>query len=100
MHVTFIAQGIPLAPPLQVRLFALVVIEIVLLTTVVLLYIRWDQLKKRPLDRWWAQRKAHGFSPRTRALMEESERERRDAEAAAPAGAANQASEGAGKPDP
>ena len=74
------AGGIPLAPPLQTRVIALVVVEAFLVTTAVLLYIRWVQLKEQPLDEWWAGRKAAGFSPRTRALMEESERERLIAE--------------------
>ena len=83
-----VAQGIPLAPPLGVRLIALAVVEVVLLTTAVLLYIRWAQFKKEPLDEWWEGRKKAGFSPRTRALMEEEERERLAAEqaAGAPAG--------------
>jgi hypothetical protein len=81
-------QGIPLAPPLHTRLIALVVVEVVLITTAVLLYVRWAQLKGQPLDEWWAGRVAAGFSPRTRALMEESERERQAAEDAATAGAA------------
>jgi hypothetical protein len=71
-----LAQGIPLAPSLQVRLIALVVVEAVLLATAVLLYIRWAQLKGEPLDEWWERRRRAGFSPRTRALMEEEERER------------------------
>jgi hypothetical protein len=75
VRVGFVAQ-IPLAPPLHTRLIALVVIEIFLITTAVLLYIRWVQLKEEPLDRWWSERQAAGFSPRTRALMQESERER------------------------
>ena len=70
-------QGIPLSPPLHTRLIALVVVEVVLITTAALLYVRWAQLKGRPLDEWWAGRLAAGFSPRTRALMEESERGRR-----------------------
>ena len=78
-------QGIPLAPPLHTRLVALVVVEVMLITTAVLLYVRWAQLKGQPLDEWWAGRVAAGFSPRTRALMEESERERLAAEGAAPA---------------
>jgi hypothetical protein len=77
-----LAQGIPLAPPLNVRLIALVVVEVVLITTAVLLYIRWEQLTHEPLDEWWARRKTFGFSSRTRALMDEEERERRAAEAA------------------
>lgn len=71
-----LAQGIPLAPPLQVRLIALVVVEIVLLTTAVLLYVLWARLKREPLDEWWERRMRVGFSPRTRAVMEEEERER------------------------
>lgn len=81
LHI--VAQGIPLAPPLQVRLIALLVVEAILVTTAVLLYFRWAQFKHEPLDEWWAGRKAAGFSPRTRALMDEEERERRAAEAAA-----------------
>ena len=77
-----VAQGIPLSPPLEVRLIALAVVEVVLLTTAVLLYIRWAQFKKEPLDEWWEGRKRAGFSPRTRALMEEEERERLAAERA------------------
>jgi hypothetical protein len=77
------AQGIPLAPSLEVRLIALAVIEVVLLTTAVLLYIRWAELKKEPLDEWWEGRKKAGFSPRTRALMQEEERERLAAQRAA-----------------
>ena len=66
------------------RLIALAVVEVVLIATVVVLYIRWAQLTHEPLDEWWARRKAAGFSPRTRALMEEEERERaRDRGAAA-----------------
>ena len=83
-----LAQGIPLSPPLQVRLIALAVVEVVLITTAVLLYFRWVQLKGEPLDEWWAKRKTFGFSPRTRALMEEEERERKAAEAATAPGAA------------
>lgn len=78
--VAVVAQGIPLAPPLGVRLIALVVVEVVLITTAVLLYIRWARFKKEPLDEWWERRKKAGFSPRTRAVMEEEERERLAAE--------------------
>ena len=77
-----VAQGIPLAPPLVVRLIALLVIEAVLLTLVVLLYVRWSQLKNQPLDEWWAGRKAEGLTPTTLAEIEESEKERLAAEAA------------------
>jgi hypothetical protein len=83
-----LAQGVPLAPPLQTRLIALAVVEAFLISTAVVLYIRWIQLKQRPLDEWWAERVQAGFSPRTRALMEQSERERRAAEGEAPADAA------------
>jgi len=79
-----LAQGIPLAPSLQTRLIALVVVEAFLITTAALLYILWMRFKKQPLDEWWAGREAEGFSPRTCALMEESQRERLAAEAAAP----------------
>ena len=75
LHI-LIAQGIPLAPPLIVRLIALLVIEVVLLTLVVLLYVRWVQLKNQPLDEWWARRQAEGLTPTTLAEIEESERER------------------------
>ena len=82
---TLVAQGIPLAPPLNVRLIALVVIEIVLLALVVLLYIRWVQFKNQPLDDWWAGRKAEGLAPTTLVEIEASERERLAAEKAAAA---------------
>ena len=75
-----LAQGIPLAPSLQVRLIALVVVELILLTTAVLLYVLWVRLKREPLDDWWERRKKAGFSPRTRALMEEEQREQRASE--------------------
>jgi hypothetical protein len=79
-----LAQGVPLSPSLQTRLIALIVVEVLLITTAVLLYVLWARLKKRPLDEWWAEREAEGFSPRVRAVMEESERERVAAENAAP----------------
>jgi hypothetical protein len=72
-----LAQGVPLAPPLNVRLIALFVIEVALLALVVLLYVRWVQLKNQPLDEWWAGRKAEGLAPTTLVEIEESERERR-----------------------
>jgi hypothetical protein len=77
------AQGIPLAPPLDVRLIALIVVEVVLLTLVVLLYLRWVQFKSQPLDEWWAGRKAEGLAPTTLVEIEASERERLAAEEAA-----------------
>jgi hypothetical protein len=88
---TIVAQGIPLAPTLQVRLIALAVVEVILLTTAVLLYVRWARFKREPLDEWWERRKKAGFSPRTRALMEEEERERRAAEAGGDGAAAAEA---------
>ena len=84
LHI-LIAQGIPLAPPLIVRLIALLVIETVLLALVVLLYVRWVQLKNQPLDEWWAGRKAEGLAPTTLVEIEESERELLAAEEAAAA---------------
>ncbi len=91
-----VAQGIPLAPSLEVRLIALAVVEVVLLTTAVLLYIRWAQLKREPLDEWWERRKQAGFSPRTRALMDEEEHERLAGEATARAEAGAAGPRGAG----
>ena len=82
LHI-LIAQGVPLAPPLTVRLIALLVIELVLLAVVVLLYIRWVQFKNQPLDEWWAGRKAEGLAPTTLVAIEESERERLAVEEAA-----------------
>ena len=84
LHI-LIAQGIPLAPPLTVRLIALLVIEMVLIALVVLFYNRWVQLKNQPLDEWWAGRKAEGLAPTTLVEIEESERERVAAEEAAAA---------------
>ena len=74
--VMIVAQGIPLAPPLGVRLIAFVVIEVVLIAAAVLLYVRWKQFTHEALDEWWKGRKKAGFSARTRALMDEEERER------------------------
>jgi hypothetical protein len=84
LHI-LVAQGVPLAPPLSVRLITLLVIEIVLLALVVLLYVRWVQFKNQPLDEWWAGRKAEGLAPTTLVQIEESERERLAAEEAAAA---------------
>ena len=82
---TFLAQGTPLAPSLTVRLIALLVIEVVLLTLAALLYLRWVQFKNQPLHEWWAGRKAEGLAPKTLVEIEESERERVAAEEAAAA---------------
>jgi len=67
-----LVAGIPLAPPLSVRLIALVVIEVVLLIVVVLFYVKYDQLKKIPVDEWWERRKRAGVSPRVQRMMRES----------------------------
>jgi hypothetical protein len=63
---------IPLSPPLSVRLIALAVIEVVLLALVVMLYLRYDQLKKIPVDEWWERRRRAGVSPRVERMMRES----------------------------
>ena len=93
LHI-LIAQGIPLAPPLIVRLIALLVIETVLLALVVLLYVRWVQLKNQPLDEWWTGRKAEGLAPTTLVEIEESERERLAVEVAAAAQLRSAATDG------
>jgi hypothetical protein len=93
LHI-LVAQGVPLAPPLNVRLITLLVVEAVLLVLVVLLYIRWVQFKREPLDKWWAKRKAEGLSAKTLVEMEASEIERREYEASvAPPAAAGSADE-------
>jgi hypothetical protein len=69
--VGLLAQ-IPLAPSLSVRLIALAVIEVVLLILVVILWIKYDQLKKVPVDEWWERRQRAGVSPRVRRMMRES----------------------------
>ena len=63
---------IPLSPPLGTRLLALLVVEIVLAILVVLLWIKYDQLKKVPVDEWWERRQRAGVSPRVRRMMDES----------------------------
>jgi hypothetical protein len=78
-----VAQGTPLAPPLNVRLAALLVIEAVLLLLVVLLYVKWVQFKNEPLDQWWARRQREGLTPKTHAEMAVAEEERVAAETAA-----------------
>lgn len=80
----FAANGIPLAPPLHTRLIALLVIEAALLLLVVLLYIKWVQLKDQPLDEWWERRKKYGLSRQSLFEIEESERQRRAAQGGAP----------------
>jgi hypothetical protein len=93
-----VAQGIPLAPSLSTRLIALAVVEVVLLTLVVLLYILWVQFKREPLGEWWARRKAEGLSPKTLVEMEDSERER--IAAGVPAMESPEVSAGGGTPAP
>jgi hypothetical protein len=78
------ANGIPLAPPLHTRLIALLVIEAALLLLVVLLYVKWVQLKDQPLDEWWERRKKYGLSRQTLFEIEESERQRRAAQGGTP----------------
>jgi hypothetical protein len=67
----FVGQ-IPLSPPLGTRLIALVVVEIVLAITVVVLYLKYKQLKSVPLDEWWAQR-LEKATPRMRRMIRESQ---------------------------
>jgi hypothetical protein len=84
MSAFVLAQGIPLAPSLSARVIALFVVEAVLLTLFVLLYVKWAQLTNEPLDAWWARRKREGLSRESLFEMQESEREQRLAEGAAP----------------
>jgi hypothetical protein len=63
---------IPLSPPLNTRLIALVVVEIVLAVIVVLLYFKYVELKSRPLDEWWARRLEQA-TPRMRRMIRESQ---------------------------
>ena len=63
---------IPLSPPLSVRLIALAVIEVVLLALVVMLYLRYEELKRIPVDEWWERRRRAGVSPRVERMMRES----------------------------
>jgi len=69
--VSLLAQ-IPLAPPLDVRLVALAVVEVVLLVVAALLWVKYTQLKKVPVDEWWERRKKAGISPRVERMMRES----------------------------
>jgi hypothetical protein len=82
--VVGILAQIPLAPPLSTRLIALAVVEVVLLSTAAVLYVRWVQLKNVELDAWWKQREALGLSAKSRYAMQASEEERRAAEGSAP----------------
>jgi hypothetical protein len=68
---TIVGQ-IPLSPPLTTRLIALVVVEIVLAVIVVLLYLKYVELKSVPLDEWWARR-LEKATPRMRRMIRESQ---------------------------
>jgi len=85
MSLTALLGQIPLSPPLSVRLIALAVIEVALLALVVALWIKYDQLKKIPVDEWWTRRRRAGVSPRVERMMRESHEqylaERREATA-------------------
>jgi len=69
--MSLVAQ-IPLAPPLDVRLIALAVVEVFLVAVVVLLWIKYTQLKHVSVDEWWERRKKAGVSPRVERMMRES----------------------------
>lgn len=72
----------PLAPPVGTRLIALVVVEIVLAVIVVLLYLKYKQLKSVPLDEWWARRLERA-TPRMRRMIRESQEIYEEEQAAA-----------------
>jgi hypothetical protein len=85
MSAFFVADTIPLAPPLGTRLLALLVIEAALMLLVALLYYRWVKLKNQSLEAWWERRKASGLSRQSLFEIEESERRRLAAQGGAPA---------------
>jgi hypothetical protein len=72
MSLTVLLGQIPLSPPLNVRLIAFAVIEVVLLVLVVVLWLRYEQLKKVSVDEWWQRRQRAGVSPRVERMMRES----------------------------
>ena len=72
MSLTVLLGQIPLSPPLNVRLIALLVVEAVLLILVVVLWLKYEQFKKVPVDEWWQRRKRAGVSPRVERMMRES----------------------------
>ena len=72
MSLTALLGQIPLSPPLNVRLIALVVIEVVLLALVVALWFKYEQFKKISVDEWWERRRRAGVSPRVERMMRES----------------------------
>jgi hypothetical protein len=55
-----------------VRLIALVVVEVVLLALAAVLWVKYEQFKKVPVDEWWERRKRAGVSPRVERMMRES----------------------------
>jgi hypothetical protein len=72
MTLTVLLGQIPLSPPLSVRLIALAVVEVVLLILVVVLWLKYEQLKTVSVDEWWQRRKQAGVSPRVERMMRES----------------------------
>jgi hypothetical protein len=64
---------IPLSPPLQTRLIALLVVEVVLLLAAFLVWLKYDQLKHLSVDDWWERRQKSGLSPRVQRMIRESE---------------------------
>ncbi len=70
--VTGIIAQIPLSPPLNVRMIALAVVEVVLLALAVALWLKYEQLKKVSVDEWWERRRRAGISPRVRRMIQES----------------------------
>jgi hypothetical protein len=72
MSLTALVGQIPLSPPLSVRLIALVVVEVVLLALAAVLWVKYEQFKKVPVDEWWERRKRAGVSPRVERMMRES----------------------------
>ena len=72
MSLTALLGQISLSPPLNVRLIALVVIEVVLLALVVALWFKYEQFKKISVDEWWERRRRAGVSPRVERMMRES----------------------------
>ena len=72
MNLTVLLAQIPLSPPLNVRLIALAVVEVVLLVLVVVLWLKYEQLKKVSVDEWWQRRRRAGVSPRVERMMRES----------------------------
>ena len=72
MTLAALLGQIPLSPPLNVRLIALVVVEVVLSALVVVLWLKYEQLKTVSVDEWWERRKQAGVSRRVERMMRES----------------------------